>query len=267
MITTAGNTQILNLMAGKAKRFADLIALGAGTTNLTASATNLGFGWASASILDSYVDAVQGQVVFHAVLDANLSGTINEIGLIVLSSNSAAQSVVPNNLLYTFSQSEQWQASAPYTLVNSGNVGLQDYQFTNAVDGTSILHYLNNLSTFNFSTVKLACTATNITSVEIRLEVDPTNYLVTTMPITAGAQINSTTTASYTTTGVVNPNNIKAVRLIIHPTGAASTLTLDGLSIEVPTGSALVAHSVLATPIVKRTGATLEIERAVKFSA
>ena len=268
MITNAGNLQVLKLMAGTATQFANTIAVGSGSTVLPATSTGLGFAWGLTTVVDTFVDTSLGQVIFHGILPPETSGIISEIGLIATGANSSAQSSTLANILYTFNASETWLTSAAYTLGAGGNIGMQDFIFTNATDGTSLLTYLSILSTFTFSTVKLACTAVGITSVEIRLEIDPANYISTTISTTAtGAQIYSTSIANYITTGTVNILNIKALRLIIHPTGTTSTLTLDGLSIEITAGSALIAHSVLATPIVKAPGAPLEIERAVKFSA
>ena len=268
MITNAGNLQVLKLMAGTATQFANTIAVGSGSVVLPVTATSLGFSWGLTTVVDTFVDTSLGQVIFHGVLAPESSGVINEIGLIATGSNSSAQSSTLANILYTFGSNETWLTSAPYTLGTGGNIGMQDYIFTNATDGTSLLTYLSILSTFTFSTLKFACTAVGITSVEIRLEIDPANYLSTIVSTTAaGLQIYNTTIANYTTTGVVNVQNIKALRLIIHPAGTSSTLTLDGLSLEMTAGSALIAHSVLATPIVKAPGAPLEIERAVKFSA
>lgn len=266
MITSNGDAQFLNLLTGKATRFADMFAVGVSDEIGSKSDTQLKFGWATCPISDSYVDLDNNQVVFHGTLPADLAGDIWEIGLISQSSDFI-NTGLPNALVYNFEPTELWVSDLEYEITNTSSVGTNNYKLNDVVAGNYLAKIVSNVNISRYDTIKLRLTASHTASLKIIMKNDELNYAHGTQALTAGLNSITVPVSSLTKVGSFNPNQIFEIRFEVVSVGnATNSIEFDAMSLTSNINGGLVARDVRSEVMYKRLGATMEIEYAVRYN-
>lgn len=263
MITTNGRIQQLKLAAGKSPRFADQFVVGISNAVLPTSASSLDFAWASAQVMDAYVDSALEQVVFYGTLDAALAGDIKEVGL-VSQSDEFIKTGLSSSLVYTFDASEAWSSDVTFAISTASSIGLGNYKLTNVVVDNYLAKQVDGISLSRYDTLKLKLNSTAVTSVRVIVKNDELNYAYKDVAVANGDNLLTHTIASFTKFGSFSPQGITEVRLVVKTvSNSTNSIEFDALTFSSQANGGLVARSVLATPIYKRTGAGMEFEYAV----
>jgi hypothetical protein len=261
-------------MAGYESVIAEAVAVGIMNTAETIGDTSLAFEIERAAVQSVSYDFAADTVVFSAILDTNVAGTIYEMGL-------WSHEQAPNTgdggsrLLVSFdSDEETWDGAASFSATNArigANGLLQSPTLSSTVTNsmTNIFYDLSENSAAD--TFLLAVNATNAftANVKVKFMVDVSNYyLLTFTGISTGYNVKSLAKSAATTVGTPNWNNITEIDVSTTATsgGTAGSL-IDGLRIEdkdlVSSNYVLIDRSVLSTPFVKEEGRIQEIEFAL----
>ncbi len=263
MITTNGQSQLLKIVAGKSYKFADLFVIGASSVALTVAATALDFPWATAPILDAYVDEQNSQVIYHGTLPANIAGDITEIGLISLNS-AFISSGLPTSLVYSFESGEQWFSDGEYTISNQSSIGANSYVLPNVVVNQYLAKIVSGVNISRYDTVKLRIKSTAVTQIKLIMKNDELNYAWKNINLTNGSNDIKTTMDTFTKVGSFDAKNIQEMRIIINTvSNATNSIDFDALTLSSDLNGGLVARTVLSVTKFKRLGASMEIEFAV----
>ena len=105
----------------------------------------------------------------------------------------------------------------------------------------------------------------NLSSVKARLYSSDSNYIEFTFTgHVVGNNIKSLYMSNGVTTGTFNPESISKLGIIITPTSAQTSVSMDGLRINdedsFRTDYGMISRSVLTTPITKSLGKQMVIE-------
>lgn len=263
MITDNGQKQLLKLVAGKAPRFATIFVVGISDAVLTTAANSLDFSWGSCNIVGSYVDETLRQVVFYGTLDPDMAGDIKEVGLVALN-DDFIKTGLPNALVYTFDANEGWFSDGVFSISNDSTIGIGNYRLDDAIVGQYLTKVVDNVNVSRYDTLKLKLNSTNITKITVTLKNDDLNYAAKDITLVNGENRITTDINTFTKTGTFNPQQVTQVTLTVKTvTNADNAIEYDALTLSSQENGGLVARTVLATTIHKRSGAAMEIEFAV----
>lgn len=264
MITTNGHNQLLKLVSGKAHRFADQFAVGVSSAELTEDASQLGFGWATCPVTDSYVDQEKGTVVFHGTLPAEAEGDIWEIGLISQSSDFI-NTGIPNAIVYGFEPAEAWVSDVEYEVVNTGSVGRSSYVLPEVEPGNFLAKIVSGVNVSRYDTLQVRIGSTGTATLRVTFKNDEFNFSRGTLDLTEGMNSLSINISSFTKSGAFDPRNISEIRFEVQ-SGSGIDIEFDAMSLSSKENGGLVARDVLPEVMYKRAGATMELEYAVRFN-
>lgn len=261
MITNTGRAQHLNIVAGKANRFADKFVVGSSNAPLTADAKELDFGWGECLVKDTYVDTANGQVIFYGTLPAEYAGQISEIGLATMNSEFI-QTGRDINISYYFSPLEGWVYSAPDKFSydsESSLMGADDVEITNAIAGETLRKSVSDDMSLH-SNIKMRISAAQSGSIIFRIYSSETGYVSKTISLTEGENVIKFSVDSMTESGEFNPAVPVGMEFEMVTPGA---YLFDAIVFTGESNSGLVTRSAVSVPKKKVVGNTMELEYAV----
>ena len=261
MITNTGKQQHLNVLAGKAARFADKFVVGSSNAALSPDAKELDFGWGECLVKDTYVDAANKQIIFYGTLPAEYAGMISEIGLATMNSEFI-QTGRDINISYYFTPLEQWRYTVDEKMsydTASSLMGEDDIKITGAVAGEKLSKTIADDISLH-TNVKMRITAPQSGSIVYRVYSSETSYLSKTISLTAGENIVKFSMSSMTETGEFNP---AAPALMEFQIVTPGTYLFDAVIFTGEANAGLVTRSAVSVPKKKIVGNTMELEYAV----
>lgn len=261
MITNTGKTQHLNIIAGKASRFADKFVVGSSNEILGPGATELDFGWGECLVKDSYIDVQNNQVVFYGTLPSELAGEVAEIGLATMNSDfiQTGRSI---NLSYYFSLLENWtytDGSKMEYETETSLMGADDIAITGAVAGERLSKSLGDDMSLH-TDIKMRITAAQSGSIIYRVYSAETSYVTKTISLVTGENIVKFSIDSMVETGEYNPAAPAVMEFEVVTPGA---YLFDAVIFTGQANSGLVTRSAVSVPKKKMVGNTMELEYAV----
>lgn len=261
MITNTGKNQHLNILAGKATRFADKFVVGSSNASMDPDATELDFGWGECLVKDSYIDLENEQVIFYGTLPAEYAGQIAEIGLATMNSEFI-QTGRDINISYYFTALEDWLYTDDDKMEYDSQeslMGADDIRITGASPGERLTKSLeDDLSLHN--SIKMRVTAFQPGSITYRVYSAETSYVTKTVDLIAGENIVRFTIDSMTETGDFNPSLAAMMEFEMVTPG---DYLFDAVIFTGAANAGLVTRSAVSVPKKKLFGNTMELEYAV----
>lgn len=261
MITNTGRQQHLNILAGKATRFADKFVVGSSNAALGPETKELDFGWGECLVKDAYIDYANGQVIFYGTLPADYAGSIAEIGLATMNSEFI-QTGRDINLSYYFSPLEQWDYTDDTKMdydIGSSLMGSDDVQITGAIAGEKLSKGLEDDMSLH-TNVKMRITAAQSGSIVYRIYSAETSYVSKTISLVAGENVIKFSVDSMTETGEYNASIPAMMEFEMVTPG---DYLFDAITFTGEANSGLVTRSAISVPKSKVRGNTMELEYAV----
>lgn len=263
MITDNGRKQHLSVIAGKAYSFADRFVLGASSSTMPGSATDLDFSWGSFPITDSIVDEELQQVVFYGTIPSELAGEIKEIGLLTIDA-ALINSGQPINRTFFFGSEEGWVPINNEEIVfasDSSKMGPENLLWSNIAPDQAIKVENLNISISDMNLFKAKINATAATTVEVSFYSSDTERAYKNISLVTGANFIKTGFDTFTKTSGFDSYSVKAIALKI--VSGSGILDTDCLILSNTNNGGLVMRQVLPNPIQKASGSSMEIEMAV----
>jgi hypothetical protein len=283
MITKFGKRFLANFVAGNSSFASKEMAIGIATGTeyaLSDSNSRLGFEFYRVPIrvggidIDSSVSPVKYTVIYSATLPTNIAGKINEIG--IYSGQSYSRNLYESKFISNFELPYQWSPEPELDQTNY-RVGDSSLTFTsNAADPkeyTCILDSMdisgyNPLDTLSFS---YKANDANLSSLKVRLYSSNTDYLEFTFTgHSVGNNINNLNMSTGVSTGTFNPQSVVKLGIIVTPTTAQTSVSMDGLRINdedtFDPEYGLIARSILDSTMIKVIGREASIEFKLDLS-
>lgn len=263
MITKNGKRQHLKVIAGKAYSFADRFVLGASAETLPEDAMDLDFSWGSFEVSDSIVDEELRQVVFYGTIPAELSGEIQEIGLVTIDA-AVINSVSPVSRTFFFGHEEGWVAAAEEDvsfISETSKMGPENLLWVDiAPDQMIKLEGINlNLSDVNLFKAKFNVDVA--TTIEINFYSNEIEKASKEFVLEPGENFIKTGFNEFIKSQSFDLHSVKIITVrIVDGSGA---LDADCIIMSSESNGGLVMRETLPTPIMKHSGSTMEIEMAV----
>jgi hypothetical protein len=270
VITETGKYHIKRYFAGQVPAIGSSIALGMGSLAPTLLDQELNFEIIRTNVTSVSYNFLTNKLVFKARVPEATVANVYELGLFSQEINAAAGRS-GNKLLVTFdAQSEQWTGTPLWSTLNTrlGATSLRQAPagsatVANEFNGTFDLGGYSNVDQF---LIAYNNADTNAAAVEVRFEVDDTNYYrYTVTNPTAGYKVDSVLKSSLVSVG--SPNWDKIAKIQVSTTsksGVVATVDWDGIRIAdtdtINPNYVLVARETLATPFSIKGGSVSEIE-------
>lgn len=261
MITNTGRMQHLDIIAGRAARFADKFVVGSSNTTLGPEVNELDFGWGECLVKDAYVDVDNGQVIFYGTLPPEYAGEIAEIGLATMNSEFIATGR-DINVSYYFSPLESWTYSDEEKIEYdsaSSLMGSDDVSIVGATAGEKLTKSIEDDMSLH-TNVKMRITSEQTGSIIYRIYSAESSYLTKTIALNAGENIIKFTMDSMTETGEYNSS---APALMEFEMVTPGDYLFDAIIFTGEANSGLVTRSAVSVPKKKIAGNTMELEYAV----
>jgi hypothetical protein len=275
LITTFGKSAVLRYLASSITSYAGSLAVGVSNKNPSVSDYVLDYELFRVPIAYRTANMTNSSVTFKGTAGGGISGTIYELGLFP-SQNNELSGAFQTATVFTMDSGEAWQNVVLRDTTNS-RVGSSAITM-NATTGSSVYIYNSDIrldiSGYSATDVfKLAFNTfdVNCTSVVIRFtNADGAEIVGTFVPAThtAGNGVAQYQIVSLTKNQFSNQNanwaNIIKAEVILYAGAGASQVSVDGLKVidadNLNPEFGLVSRSVLATPTVKPSNQTLDIE-------
>jgi hypothetical protein len=283
MITKFGKRFLANFVAGNSSFSSKEMAIGIATgTEYALSDTNsrLGFEFYRVPIrvggidIDSSVSPVKYTVIYSATLPTNIAGKINEIG--IYSGQSYSRNLYESKFISNFELPYQWspEPSLDQTNYRVGDSSLiftsnaaAPREYTYILDSMDISGY-NPSDTLSFS---YKANDANLSSLKVRLYSSNTDYLEFTFTgHSVGYNIKNLNMSTGVSTGTFNPQSVVKLGIIVTPTTAQTSVSMDGLRINdedtFDPEYGLIARSILDSTLIKVIGREAAIEFKLDLS-
>lgn len=264
MITTQGKSIIFRYLAGYLPRIAESIAIGVGSTAENVNDTALKFESNRVPVSVTSIDIVNDKLIFKGVIPQEFVGKIYEVGLWY---GAPAQAVGASSLIVTFdSATEEWiPATWETTVTRIGEDALQVAGGSSSTLSDIVLD-LSAFSDADF--ISLAYNAdASINDITVQFRTDTSNYYSYTFAAATGYEVKSFGKTSFTATGTPDWSNITSI--VVSATGTGNAV-FDGIRVEdadtLSNDYALVARSVLVSPIEKTDDSEMDIEYALEIN-
>jgi hypothetical protein len=283
MITKFGKRFLTNFVAGNSSFSSKEMAIGIATgTEYALSDTNsrLGFEFYRVPIrvggidIDSSVSPIKYTVIYSATLPTNIAGKINEIG--IYSGQSYSRNLYESKFISNFELPYQW---SPEPEIDQTNYRVGDSsltftsnaaaprEYTYILDSMDISGY-NPLDTLSFS---YKANDANLSSLKVRLYSSNTDYLEFTFTgHSVGNNIKNLNMSTGVSTGTFNPQSVVKLGIIVTPTTAQTSVSMDGLRINdedtFDPEYGLIARSILDSTMIKVIGREASIEFKLDLS-
>ena len=283
MITKFGKRFLTNFVAGNSSFSSKEMAIGIATgTEYALSDTNsrLGFEFYRVPIrvggidIDSSVSPVKYTVIYSATLPTNIAGKINEIG--IYSGQSYSRNLYESKFISNFELPYQWSPEPELDQTNS-RVGDSSLTFTsNAAAPKEYTYLLDSMDISGYNpldTLSLSYKANdaNLSSLKVRLYSSDTDYLEFTFTgHSVGNNIKNLNMSTGVSTGTFNPQSVVKLGIIVTPTTAQTSVSMDGLRINdedtFDPEYGLIARSILDSTMIKLIGREASIEFKLDLS-
>jgi hypothetical protein len=280
-ITEDGKVHIKRFMAGWTPSIARSIAYGIGEAS--PDGKTLGFEVGRADINITAYDFSEDVLVFKANLPLDLYGTLYELALYSVDSNSVVGQWGSRNLSLIDSINETWKKGADDSgsTYFEGNSRINsDALLQNPGAGVTMFDYLNNINldlsgysgADQFRVAYFIGNANGTASLAVRLLTDSSNYYTLTWSDEdeAGYHIKSIDKASASVTGTPDWSNINSIQLRTVGAGAIANVQWDGIRIEdydtLNPDYVMVAYQSLTESFLKESGKENEVEYAIQVN-
>jgi hypothetical protein len=283
MITKFGKRFLANFVAGNSSLSSKEMALGVATEleyPLSDTNSRLGFEFYRVPIrqggidIDSSVSPVKYTVIYSATIPTNIAGKINEIG--IYSGESYSRNLYSSKFISNFELPYEW---SPEPALDQSDYRVGDSSLLFTSDGTAAREYTyllnsmdvsgyNPLDTMSFS---YKANDANLSSVKVRLYSSDTDYLQFTFTgHSVGYNIKNLNMSSGVSTGTFNPQSVVKLGIVVTPTSAQTSVSMDGLRINdedtFDPEYGLIARSLLDSTLVKVIGREADIEFKLDLS-
>jgi hypothetical protein len=283
MITKFGKRFLSNFVAGNSSFSSKEMAIGIATeTEYPVLDTNsrLGFEFYRIPIrqggidIDASVSPVKYTVIYSATIPTNIAGKINEIG--IYSGQSYSKNLYESKFLSNFELPYEWSPEptldqSDYRVGDSSLIftsnGTEAKEYTYPIDSMDISGY-NPLDTISFS---YKVNDTNLSSLKAKLYSSDTDYLEFTFTgHSVGYNIKNLNMSTGVSTGTFNPQSVVKIGIVVTPTSAQTSVSMDGLRINdedtFDPEYGLIARSVLDSTMIKVIGREAAIEFKLDLS-
>lgn len=286
MITKFGKRFISNFVAGNSSFAAKEMALGIATqVEYPVSDTNsrLGFEFYRIPIrqggidIDSSVSPVKYTVIYSATIPTNIAGKINEIG--IYSGESYSRNLYGSKFISNFELPYEW---SPEPALDQSDYRVGDSSLLFTSNGTAPREYTYLLNSMDVSGYNPSDTLSfsykvnnaNLSSLKVRLYSSDNDYLQFTFTgHSVGYNIKSLNMSAGVSTGTFNPQSVVKLGIVVTPTSAQASVSMDGLRINdedtFDPEYGLIARSILDSTLVKVIGreASIEFKLDLSFGA
>ena len=283
MITKFGKRFLTSYIAGTSSLDSKEMALGIATNSeypISDANSRLGFEFYRVPIrqggidIDTTTSPTTYTVIFSATLPTNISGKINEIG--IYSGQSYARHLYGSKFISNFELPYEWTPEPTLDQVNSR---VLDSSLTFTSNSTSPREYtypLSDLDISGYNPLDTMCLCykandANLSSIKVRLYSSDSDYIQFTFSgHVVGDNIKSVFMSSGVTTGTFNSESVSKVGIIITPTAAQTSVSMDGLRINdedtFDPEYGLIARSILDSTMIKVLGRESKIEFKLDLS-
>jgi hypothetical protein len=283
MITKFGKRFLANFVAGNSSFSSKEMAIGIATgTEYALSDTNsrLGFEFYRVPIrvggidIDPSVSPVKYTVIYSATLPTNIAGKINEIG--IYSGQSYSRNLYESKFISNFELPYQWSPEPEIDQTNY-RVGDSSLIFTsNAAAPREYAYILDSMDISGYNpsdTLSFSYKANdaNLSSLKVRLYSSDNDYLEFTFTgHSVGYNIKNLNMSTGVSTGTFNPQGVVKLGIIVTPTTAQTSVSMDGLRINdedtFDPEYGLIARSILDSTMIKVIGREASIEFKLDLS-
>jgi hypothetical protein len=283
MITKFGKRFLANFVAGSSSFASKEMAIGIATGTeyaLSDSNSRLGFEFYRVPIrvggidIDSSVSPVKYTVIYSATLPTNIAGKINEIG--IYSGQSYSRNLYESKFISNFELPYQWspEPSLDQTNYRVGDSSLiftsnatAPREYTYILDSMDISGY-NPSDTLSFS---YKANDAKLSSLKVRLYSSDNDYLEFTFTgHSVGYNIKNLNMSTGVSTGTFNPQSVVKLGIVVTPTTAQTSVSMDGLRINdedtFDPEYGLIARSILDSTLIKVIGREAAIEFKLDLS-
>ena len=283
MITKFGKRFLSNFIAGNSSFSSKEMALGIATESeypVADTNSRLGFEFYRVPIrqggidIDSSVSPVKYTVIYSATIPTNIAGKINEVG--IYSGQSYSRNLYESKFMSNFELPYQW---SPEPALDQSDYRVGDSSLVFESNGTSSQEYEYSIDSLDISgynpldTMSLSFKANdaNLASLKVKLYSSNSDYIEFTYEdYSVGNNIKSLNMSSGVSTGTFNPQSVVKIGIVITPTSAQTSVSMDGLRINdedtFDPEYGLIARSVLDSTMIKIIGREAAIEFKLDLS-
>ena len=285
MITKFGKRFLTNFVAGNSSFSSKEMALGIATGSaleypLSDTNSRLGFEFYRVPIrqggidIDTSVSPVKYTVIYSATLPTNIAGKINEIG--IYSGESYTRNLYDSKFLSDFELPYKWSPEPALdqtdyrvgdsSLIFTSNAALPR-EYTYDLGAMDVSGY-NPSDTLAFS---YKVNDANLSSLKVKLYSSDTDYLQFTFTgHSVGYNIKNLNMSTGVSTGTFNPQSVVKLGIVVTPTTAQTSVSMDGLRINdedtFDPAYGLIARSILNSTMIKVIGREASIEFKLDLS-
>jgi len=283
MITKFGKRFLANFVAGNSAFASKEMALGIATsTEYALSDTNsrLGFEFYRVPIrqggidIDTSVSPAKYTVIYSATIPTNIAGKINEIG--IYSGQSYSKNLYESKFISNFELPYKWSPE-PALDQTDYRVGDSSLIFTsNAAVAKEYTYDLGDIDVSGYNpsdtlSFSYKVNDANLASLKVRLYSSDTDYLQFTFTgHSLGYNIKNLNMSTGVSTGTFNPQSVVKLGIVVTPTTAQTSVSMDGLRINdedtFDPEYGLIARSMLDSTLIKVIGREAAIEFKLDLS-
>lgn len=283
MITKFGKRFLTNFVAGNSSFSSKEMALGISTNAeyaLSDTNSRLGFEFYRVPIrqggidIDTSVSPVRYTVIYSATLPTNIAGKINEIG--IYSGQSYTRNLYDSKFLSDFELPYKW---SPEPALDQTDYRIGDSSLIFTSNAALPKEYTYDLGTMDVSGYNPSDTLSfsykvndaNLSSLKVRLYSSDTDYLQFTFTgHSLGYNIKNLNMSTGVSTGTFNPQSVVKLGIVVTPTTAQTSVSMDGLRINdedtFDPAYGLIARSILDSTLIKVIGREAAIEFKLDLS-
>lgn len=283
MITKFGKRFLANFVSGNSSFASKEMALGIATSieyPLSDTNSRLGFEFYRVPIrqggidIDTSVSPVKYTVIYSATIPNNIAGKINEIG--IYSGQSYSKNLYESKFLSNFELPYEW---SPEPTLDQSNYRVGDSSLIFTSNGTAAKEYTYPIDSMDISGYNPSDTISfsykvndaNLSSLKVRLYSSDNDYLQFTFTgHSVGYNIKNLNMSTGVSTGTFNPQSVVKMGVIVTPTSAQTSVSMDGLRINdedtFDPEYGLIARSVLDSTMIKVIGREAAIEFKLDLS-
>lgn len=285
MITKFGKRFLTNFVAGNSSFSSKEMALGIATGSsleypLSDTNSRLGFEFYRVPIrqggidIDTSVSPVKYTVIYSATLPTNIAGKINEIG--IYSGESYTRNLYDSKFLSDFELPYKW---SPEPALDQTDYRVGDSSLIFTSDAASPREYTYDLGAMDVSGYNPSDTLAfsykvndaNLSSLKVKLYSSDNDYLQFTFTgHSIGYNIKNLNMSTGVSTGTFNPQSVVKLGIVVTPTTAQTSVSMDGLRINdedtFDPAYGLIARSILDSTMIKVIGREASIEFKLDLS-
>lgn len=272
-----------NFVSGNSQFASKEMALGIATNAeypLSDTNSRLGFEFYRVPIraggidIDASVTPTKYTVIYSATIPTNIAGKINEIG--IYSGESYSKNLYESKFISNFELPYEW---SPEPTLDQTDYRVGDSSLIFTSNGTEAREYTYVLNSMDISGYNPSDTLSfsykvndaNLSSLKVRLYSSNTDYLEFTFTgHSVGNNIKSVNMSTGVSTGTFNTQSVVKLGIIVTPTSAQTSVSMDGLRINdedtFDPEYGLIARSILNSTMIKVIGREAAIEFKLDLS-